>query len=120
MWPGLEFRRVPLRSARPGDGSLFLDSRDLHLEAVRAGAGDVRWSFDREDDILGQRLHLHGLRGVREFSIDVTTSPGAAALQWLEPEQTAGGVHPFMYSQCQSIYARSLLPRPGPPRARLS
>jgi aminopeptidase N len=103
---------------RPVDGSFFLDSRDLHIAAVRAGAGDVRWSIDREDDILGQRLHLHDLRGVREFSIDVATSPGASALQWLEPEQTAGGEHPFLYSQCQCIHARSLLPCQDSPGVR--
>lgn len=49
----------------------------------------------------GARLRL----GVR-----FTTSPTSSAVQFLEPQQTAGGQHPYLFTQCQAIHARSLVP----------
>ena len=33
--------------------------------------------------------------------IHYSTSPKSTALQWLNPEQTEGKKHPFLFSQCQ-------------------
>ena len=38
------------------------------------------------------------------------TSRSARALEWLAPEQTSGRLYPFVYSQCQAINARSMVP----------
>ncbi len=73
-----------------------------------------------EEPILGQRLRLSLPEGTREVRLRYRTSPDAPALQWLSPEQTAGGEHPFLFSQCQSIHARSLAPLPDTPRNRLT
>jgi len=38
-----------------------------------------------------------------------TLWPGSTAVQWLRPEQTAGGVHPYLFTQCQvGVYTRPL------------
>ena len=45
-----------------------------------------------------------------EICIEFENSPTAAGLQWLKKEQTAGKRQPYLFSQFQSIYARTVLP----------
>jgi len=45
-----------------------------------------------------------------ELKIEYSTTEECTALGWLDKEQTASGNMPFVYSQCQAIHARSLLP----------
>jgi leukotriene-A4 hydrolase len=62
-----------------------------------------------------------GARGARvTIAIKWATTPAGAALQWLTPPQTAGGVAPFLFSQCQAIHARSFLPCQDAPAAKFT
>lgn len=104
----------------PVTGSFFLDTRTLDIERIYRDDMDIQWDLDGQDEIIGTRLHLMDLNETSEFSIQLTTSPDASALQWLTPIQTAGGIHPFVYSQCQAIHARSIFPCQDSPSVRFT
>jgi leukotriene-A4 hydrolase len=105
---------------RPIKGSFFMDTWDLNVSRVYSDGKAIDWEMDKSDPLLGERLHLQGLNGTSTFSIELTTSPGASALQWLEPHQTSGEKHPFLYSQCQAIHARSIFPCQDTPSVRFT
>jgi len=65
-------------------------------------------------------LHIKDLEGASSCTIEYNTTPSASALQWLAPNQTSGGEHPFLYSQCQSIHARSIFPCQDTPSVRFT
>lgn len=57
-----------------------------------------------------------------EVSIQIyynTTSEGQA-LQWLTPEQTSGKQYPYMYSQCEDINCRTMIPIQDTPAIKIT
>jgi leukotriene-A4 hydrolase len=104
----------------PANGSLYLDAQGLQIESLQAGGKDLDWKYDREHETRGRRLHISGLSNTERFTIEYRTSPEASALLWVAPQQTAGRVHPYLYSQCQAIQARSLFPCQDTPSVRFT
>jgi leukotriene-A4 hydrolase len=110
---------------------LVLDTRDLAIEQVvaldsgvaradLASAGTaIPYALTAPDAVLGQALRLALPAGTQAVCISYRTSPGAAALQWLAPSQTAGA-HPFLFTQSQAILARTWLPCPDSPGRRFT
>ena len=99
---------------------LRLDTRDLDVRKVWVGTvGDVRplasadggWGeatfmVEPASDIFGAALVVELPEGADAVRIEYATVPEASGLQWLAPEQTAGGRTPFLYTQSQAIHAR--------------
>lgn len=108
-----------LREPAPA-GPFDLDTRDLRIETVQAlDGGPLRHQLSPPEPILGARLRIELPQGSRGVRIRYRTSPKATALQWLSPEQTAGH-KPFLFSQCQPIHARSVIPLQDTPRIRVT
>lgn len=104
----------------PPQGSLYLDSFKIEMNDASVESGRLDWEFDKTDDTLGARLHLKGFNGESKFRLKFRTSPEARALQWMNASQTAGGKHPFLFSQCQASNARSIFPCQDTPSVRFT
>ncbi|MDP2187097.1 MAG: M1 family metallopeptidase [Sphingobacteriaceae bacterium] len=120
----VDFEQRQLRGAAvwtlaPEHGdSLVLDTYDLNIDSVLVDLVPVAFTLSSKDPILGQALTLPLTPTAREVRIVYSTQPGARALQWLEPSQTAGKKHPFLFTQSQAILARTWLPCQDSPGLR--
>lgn len=50
--------------------------------------------------------------------VHYNTTKESEAVQWLAKDQTGGKRHPFLFTQCQAIHARSLLPCQDTPQTK--
>ncbi len=100
---------------------LVLDARDLWVTSVLTPDGDPRrFVTGPPDPILGSALVIDLEPGDRAVEVFYRTYPQAPALQWLAPSQTAGGAHPFVYTQGQSILTRTWIPLQDSPGVRVT
>ncbi|MCE2943869.1 MAG: M1 family metallopeptidase [Lysobacteraceae bacterium] len=111
--------------AAPGPAELVLDTRDLAIERVQAREAEGRWqrvpfSLAPADPILGSKLTITLPKRLPEIRIRYRTSPEASGLQWMTPAMTAGGRQPLLFSQSQSIHARSWVPLQDTPGVRFT
>ena len=104
--------------AAPGAGEVVLDTLDLTISAVTDGAGRaLAWTLGKSEGEKGAPLTVQ-LGGASRVVVTYRSSPGALALQWLTPDQTAGKVKPYLYSQGQAILNRSWIPTQDSPGIR--
>jgi leukotriene-A4 hydrolase len=103
---------------------LVLDANDLDIKSVEANANGA-WSaapytLGPDDPVKGSALEIELPDAAKQVRITYRTSPEAEGLQWLAPEQTAGKAHPFLFSQFQPLYARTMAPLQDTPAVRIT
>ncbi len=114
--------RASLRLHNPtGATRLVLDTRDLDIRKVTldGGGAEARFQLGDEVKLLGRPLEIEIAPTTTWVNIDYATKPQAAALQWLTPEQ-AGSPSPFLYTQSESILARTWVPCQDTPGVRMT
>ncbi|XP_067860717.1 leukotriene A-4 hydrolase [Heptranchias perlo] len=106
---------LTVEAQRDGLSALTLDTRDLKIHKATTNGLEAKFSLGDKHSFKGTPLTitlpfklLRGEQAVVEVSYE--TSPEASALQWLTAEQTAGKEHPYLFSQCQAIHCRSMVP----------
>ncbi|PFH48207.1 hypothetical protein AMATHDRAFT_196923 [Amanita thiersii Skay4041] len=104
-----------LRIKENGVMEVIFDTSDLHIESTVVADLPTPYEIKEKHKVMGSALHIPlpaNLKAGDVVVVKVTygTTPDSTALQWLEKEQTQGKKHPFLFSQCQPIYARALAP----------
>lgn len=89
---------------------LRLDTYDLTIDSVQVDGTKTEYTLDAFVEHLGSALNIPVTKATRQVSIYYHSGKNARALQWLEPQQTLGKKQPFLYTQSESIYARSWIP----------
>ncbi len=103
----------------PGADSVILDVRDLTIKRVTdAGGNALGFNVGAAQGFLGAPLAVALPASGDIVAIEYETSPGAAAVQWLSPEQTSGKKLPFMFTQGQAILTRTWIPTQDGPGIR--
>lgn len=105
--------------------TLVLDTNELNIAKVQVLNAAGRWTatsfmLDRLDVERGRALRISLPFQPQKVRVYYRTAPSAAALQWMNPEQTLSGKRPFMFSQSQEINARSWAPVQDTPAVRFT
>ena len=103
----------------PGGGALDLDTRDLAIDAVADQDGRaLAFVLHPAEPILGARLAIAlAARHARGAASATAPRPTPRRCSGSTPRRPRGGRHPFLFSQCQAIHARSVVPLQDTPRA---
>jgi len=105
-----------VRVLKDGVTCVSFDSSELSISAGFVDGKTVDVKTDAPHAALGTRVSvpipsaLQKKGSELEVSFAYTTSPNASAIQWADAAATADKRHPYVYTQCQAIHARSLLP----------
>ena len=120
-------RRITARAGlhiknKSGANKLYLDTRGLTIQRVTLDDADTETTYElgSEVDFLGQELAVDISPETKVVHVFYHSNPNADALQWLEPSQTDGKRHPFLFTQSQAILARTWIPCQDSPGIRMT
>ena len=116
---------LTIERAQAGADTLKLDTRDLKVIKAETSTGGAdftpaQFTLGAADKILGAPLSIQLPPQATTVRIEYETSPNASGVQWLEPAQTAGKKHPYVFTQSQAIHARSWIPLQDSPAVRVT
>lgn len=104
---------------------MLFDTYDLDIDSAEAAGKTAEFSLGSKHDVMGSALTVRlpsGLKAGSTVDVKITykTRPAATALQWLAKEQTQGKKFPYLFSQCQPIYARAMAPIQDSPSVKIT
>lgn len=113
--------RLQIEAAQ-GAAELVLDTKGLDIAKVTLGQEERTTVFEIGEyhEHMGSPLAIKIDPQTSLVNIYYTTGKEAEALQWLNPAQTAGKEHPFLFTQSQAILARSWIPIQDSPGIRFT
>eukprot|EP00890_Picochlorum_soloecismus_P005680 jgi/Picsp_1/6112/NSC_03466-R1_leukotriene a-4 hydrolase len=109
-----------------GCKEVVFDSKSLNLSKVAVQGVETAISRTQSTESLGTAISVPlpinvGKDEIVHVRFWWSTSPsGALGLQWLPKELTAGKGHPYLFTQCQAIHARTVYPCQDTPGAKFT
>ena len=102
---------------------VILDARGLNINSFVDDSNGAKLDFKLyPEDYVGSKLEValpNSNEKIVKIKANYETSPNCTALQWLPPAQTAGKTHPYVFSQCQAIHCRSMVPCQDTPAVKM-
>ncbi|KAF4623043.1 hypothetical protein D9613_001552 [Agrocybe pediades] len=104
-----------MKVKKDGVEEAIFDTYDLDIAAITVNGQYAKHELKPKHPVMGSALHVSLPKDLAAgvaltIKIDYKTTETCTALQWLDKEQTQGKQFPYLFSQCQPIYARSLAP----------
>ncbi|PBK87275.1 hypothetical protein ARMGADRAFT_972092 [Armillaria gallica] len=114
-----------LRVKVDGVAEVIFDTADLDISKVSVQDEPVTYDVKGKHPVMGSALHVplgNGLKAGSTVKVSVLykTTKDCTALQWLDKEQTKGKQFPYLFSQCQPIYMRTLAPVQDTPSVKIT
>lgn len=106
--------------ASEGADKIIFDTYGLEILSVTADGESTGYKLGSFEDELGRPLIIDIKPSTKQVRISYNTTDSARALQFLDPEQTAGKELPFLFTQSQAILARSWVPTQDSPGIRFT
>jgi leukotriene-A4 hydrolase len=94
---------------------IIFDTSFLDISQIKVNGQPSKWEILPRFEPFGSALKIQLESAAKlgenlEVDISLETTDKCTALQWLTPAQTSNKKHPYMFSQCQAIHARSVFP----------
>ncbi|KAG9285768.1 hypothetical protein G9A89_013193 [Geosiphon pyriformis] len=104
---------------------VILDTSYVFVERVSLEGKSLAFELAKRHETYGSSLHIElpqklPINTAFELKVDYQTTGSCTAVQWLEPSQTVGKKHPYLFTQGQAIHARSLVPCQDTPGIKLT
>ncbi|KAG9326732.1 hypothetical protein KVV02_008622 [Mortierella alpina] len=105
---------------------LILDTSYIDVRSVSAAGQPLSFKLETRHEKYGSALTIDlatplAAKGDKaNITVGYATTKECTACQWLEPSQTVGKKHPYLFTQCQAIHARSLVPCQDSPSIKLT
>jgi leukotriene-A4 hydrolase len=107
--------------ATPDADIIMFDTKGLKITKVTLDDDQpAEFKVSQIDPVLGEGLAILIKPETKKVTIHYQTGAGAEALQWLDPQQTAGKKYPFLFTQSQAILARSWVPCQDSPNLKFT
>jgi aminopeptidase N len=100
---------------------VIFDVNSLDIQRVELDYGEeTTFKLGEVDELIGQSLTVDITPTTKNVTIYYATSPDSKALQWLNPQQTADKIYPYLFTQGEAVLTRTWIPCQDTPANRIT